>query len=292
MAQSISIGAVRHPDVIKSCLFRELKHFEDKGMKVRLEENPAGKFTFFSCRVTDTGRYPADGENVFKQQMADILSDLILGQWEKFLLWDLIRENYYYFSEEERRDIFHFASRYVGHEDDGRGVVYRLRRRSRVRKKIHEFLGQNNQIVIDGFIRFRLKEYVDELQEAVDRAVDDFLLEREYREFIQLLKYFVEIQEPRQELVHVLLLPGGGFELLDEHEQAIKSDYLESFVLDVMQNEINYEDMLVSALITLAPGRIIFHRGEGELQDNTVLTIKNVFSGRVNECPGCRLCKK
>ncbi|OAT79456.1 putative sporulation protein YtxC [Desulfotomaculum copahuensis] len=291
MAQTISIGAARHQDLIKTRLYREFELLKNMGLQVKLEESPAGNLTFF--RVT--GREEpcrVDGGDKLKQHIADILSDLILGQWEKFLLRDIIRENYYFFNEDERRDIFNYATQYTGHDGEGRSMVYQLHRRCRVRKKIDEFLGQNNQIVLEGFIRFRLKEYMEELQEAVDRAVDEFLLEREYKEFVQLLKYFVEIQEPRVDMVHVLVSSGGVFQLLDEQKQVINSDYLEGFILDVVKNEISYDDLLISALITLAPGQIVYHTGGGGMQDSTLETIKSVFSGRVCECTGCELCRK
>ena len=58
---------------------------------------------------------------------------------------------------------------------------------------------------MEGFIRFRLKDYIEELKYIIDGSVDELLIDREYNEFIKLLRYFVEIQEPKVEEVHVLL---------------------------------------------------------------------------------------
>ncbi len=292
MAQAISIGATRNIGELKDTLSRELRFLENEGLKVTLEENPAGKITFLSCEVSNRSAIRFNEEHalaIFKKYVAHALSDLILGQWEKLLLTDIIRENYYYFNEEERRTIYQYASNYINQGDDGQSV-YRIARRNKILHKILEFLRSNDDIVIDGFIRFRLKEYVNELQDAADRAVDDFLMEREYNEFIQLLKYFVEIQDPRLDLVHVLIKPNGVFKLFDGQYQVINSDYLEGFMMELVDSEINYEDMLISTLITLAPQEIVFHIGKGERPRNTLETIKHVFLHRVKECTDCDLC--
>ncbi|RYD06895.1 hypothetical protein N752_01845 [Desulforamulus aquiferis] len=58
-----------------------------------------------------------------------------------------------------------------------------------------------------------------------------------------------------------------------------------------MDNEINYEDLLISALITIAPNKIVFHTNLQDQPETTMETIKSVFAGRVSECSGCTLCK-
>lgn len=294
MTQTISIGATQHIELLKAKLDRELKLFEGDGLKVNLEESPAGKFTFLACRVADYGECSyteKDTQVIFKHYIADIISDIILNNWEDVLLKDIIRENYYYFGDEEKELIYDYALRHINREgEESRNTIYWLSRKSRILQKVLEFLRFNNRIIIDGFIRFRLKEYIGELREATDKAVDDFLMEREYREFIHLLKYFVEIQEPKIEMVHVLIKAGGIFRIFDDNMQSIKSDYLEGFIIDLVDSEINYEDLLISALITIAPKKITLHFKIDDSQSATLETIKNVFTGRVIECSGCSLC--
>lgn len=294
MAQVISIGASHHIDLLKVKLGQEIKLFEGDGIKVQLEESPAGKFTFLSCRVSSQGAChytEEDTQVIFRHYVADIISDIILNQWEYLLLKNIIRENYYYFGEEDKKLIYDYALRHVNREGEySTHTIYWLSRKSRILQKLLEFLRTNNKIIIDGFIRFRLKEYINELRDAADKAVDDFLMEREYREFIQLLKYFVEYQEPKVELVHVMIKAGGVFKLFDENNQSIKSEYLEGFIMDLVDSEINYEDLLISALITIAPKKITLHYKNDGAYSATLETIRNVFTGRVSECAGCNFC--
>lgn len=294
MAQIISIGSTQHIDLLKAKLGRGLKLFEKDGLKIKLEERSDGKFTFFSCYLAGCPEYNQtedDPQVIIKKYMADIISDIILSHWEAFLLKNIIYENYYYYGDEEKKIIYNYALQHINRKaKEPRKSVYWLNRKSRILKKVLDYLKLNNSIVIDGFIRFRLKEYINELKDATDKAVDDFLLEREYKEFIQLLKYFVEIQEPRANMVHILINNGGAFKLYDDKMQPVRCDYLGGFLVDMMDSEINYEDMLVSALVTIAPQKIVFHHKKDERYSATIETIKKVFAGRVSKCPGCELC--
>lgn len=294
VAQTISIGSTQHMDLFKAKLGRQLKLCEGDGLKIYLEESPAGKFTFLSCRVADFDKCkcaPEDVQNIFKHYLADVISDIILNHWEDPLIKEIIRENYYYFGDEERNIIYQYALRHINREGkDFQDTIYWLGRKNRIIQKVIDYLEVNNRINIDGFIRFRLKEYIGELRDAADRAVDEYLMEREYREFIQLLKYFVEVQEPRMDVVHVLVA-GSLFKLFDDMMQPVKSEYLEGFIVNMVDSEINYEDLLISALITIAPKQVTLHYKSREDNSATLDTIRSVFEGRVSECRGCTLCQ-
>ncbi|MCL6479654.1 MAG: putative sporulation protein YtxC [Peptococcaceae bacterium] len=292
--QKISIGASNYIDLIRTRLAGELKQLEGYGLKFDIKENLAGKLTFLSCSVTRQGKNTYSEEDdlsLFKNHVANVLSDLIVCNWQKAMLVEIIRENYYYFGEEDRRTILQNALRYLEeYEGDQGDSMLRLRKKSKILAKLKDFLGAYNQIVIEGFIRFRLKEYIQELQEAADKAVDDFLMDREYKEFIQLLKYFVDIQDSRTDVVNVVIKPDGVFKLYDGQHRVINGAYPEGLIFDLVESEINYEDLLISALITIAPREIIFHTGGAEGPPNTLETINNIFSQRVTLCRGCELC--
>jgi len=283
MSQCLSIGAAHYQELLKDNLGRELRALKDQGLEVRMEESPVGSLTFLACSVSGSEKV----EPVFKSQIAGVITDLITSKWKDKLLKDIIRNNYYYFDDEEKVTIYDYAQKKLNYNEKSRE-----KDRLWILRKLNEYFNSNSNLVIDGFIRFRLKEYVNDLYEVADQAVDDFLSEREYTEFIQLLRYFVEIQDPRVELVNVVLCPSGVFQLYDESGQVIKSDYLKDFMLELAENEINYEDLLISALITLSPKKITVHLGNGDFPDATLETIVQVFAERVSMCHGCSLCRQ
>ena len=153
-----------------------------------------------------------------------------------------------------------------------------------------DYFDNSNNIILDGFVNFRLKEYIKDLKEVVDKAVDDFLMDREYKEFIRLLRYFVDIQEPKIDTVHVIVSYDNRYTLLDEKKKEITNECIQEYVNEIAEGEINYDDLLVSSLITFAPRKIIIHC-TGQFRNKELMeTIKNVFSGRVVICQGCDVC--
>ncbi|MGC5324169.1 sporulation protein YtxC [Brevibacillus sp. SYSU BS000544] len=150
-----------------------------------------------------------------------------------------------------------------------------------------DYFQESNDIVVQGFVQFRMKSYLEALYDAVELGVDRYLEEKEYREFVELLRYFVSIQETRYELVHVV---GGGTKPLsffDENGDSISMEQLEMILHSVGQ-EFREEDYLVSALITLAPKRILFHAAnqKSTLKD----TLYSIFDDRLSVCDSCAYC--
>ena len=73
-------------------------------------------------------------------------------------------------------------------------------------------------------------------------------------------------------------------------EKEITNECIHEYVNEISEGEINYDDLLVSSLITFAPRKIIIH-SSGRFRNKELMeTIKNVFSGRVVICQGCDIC--
>lgn len=287
MAPAVSIGVKKYSDVLKKDLLGTCQYLQKRGLQVELIESTAGKLTFFSLCLKHGARLEQ-----LKDFLANLLAEAIMQHWEYLLLSDIIREQFYYFTAEEKQVILRQALQYINHgQSESEGYrLYRARRKELILSRLQEYWQSSDDLVLDGFIRFRLKEYVSELKEAADKAVDDFLLEKEYNEFVQLLRYFVEMQEPRVSLVHVLIMPNGAFKLYDRQYRNINSEFLEGLMVELTSSEISYEDLLISALVSLAPERIIFHTGRREVPAYLLETMKSVFWQRVGQCTGCQFC--
>lgn len=297
MQASFSIGARENIELLRSRLDTEFALLQNDGIKIDCEQTPTGGLTFLGYNIADYGSSNYSEEEtcvIFKHYIANVVSDLILNNWERVLLLDIIRQNYYYFTADEQQMIFQTALKNLNHgvETNDDTFVEYLSRKSLVLQKLLEYLQSNDRLIIEGFIKFRLKDYLQELYTIADKAVDEYMMEKEYREFIKLLKYFVEIQEPRLETVHVLLQPNGSFKLLDINHKNISSEYLDGFIIESADSEINYEDLLVSALITIAPTSIVLHFQTNRQTIRATDTIKSVFGDRVTYCEGCNICTK
>ncbi|BCV25284.1 putative sporulation protein YtxC [Gelria sp. Kuro-4] len=290
MRHSINIATTEHPAAVRQRLTEELLQLKREGLDVSLSESIYGNQTFLGCDInTRTLLPPGEAQLVLRYFIANALADVILNHWEESLVRELVREECRHFSGEERREIAQMVLRKLGETwNQGQGTPY-LRRRGQIAKKLLEYLETSDFLVLEGFIRFRLSEYREELREVVSRAADDFVVEKEYQEFIRLLRYFVDLQGPQLPEVQVVLKQGDRFELFDAENRALRRQELPERT--VPEEDLNYGDLLISTLIALSPAHITLHLGSQRVTEELVATIHDVFAGRVDICPGCRLCQ-
>ncbi len=297
----IAIGVQDHTDAVRDRLACKVRMLCEKGIEVDMTERSAGPLTFLCLHLRDTGRgIPAGQRDLVRYHVASALADAIVCDVAKGLVARTVRERYPYFDDAEQEKIVACAAaalaRRGGDREGGAGADRDrdeesrafTRRRNEVLFRVLDYLDTASCLVLGGFVRFRLKGFVEELREAADAAVDDYMIEREYNEFIRLLKYFVDIQEPKLDEVHVVVRPGGLFRLLDSDGKVVDNDYLEGLTPEFVETDVDYEDLLMSALISVSPRRIVLHLGRGE---GVADTVRRVFEGRVSVCPGCRLCE-
>jgi putative sporulation protein YtxC len=286
MSQLICIGSSEHIDFIRNKLELECKLLQAEGVVLTINEAALGGYTFWEIELGPHKNRTGLEEGTvfsFRYSLAKFLTEYIFANYEQQLVGNLVKNHYYYFNQDEQAFILDKSLEILREGNS-------LRRKNGVLQLVFEYLEEHKLLIIDGFVRFRLKGYLEDLAEVVDQAVDEFLMEKEYNDFIRLLKYFVDIQDPKVERVNVLIQPNGFFQLYDGQDNIIKSDYLESFIIELADNELNYEDLLISTLITLAPRQIILHLPDAAAIRGTVSTIESVFEERVVICSGCGKC--
>ncbi|NLW06616.1 MAG: putative sporulation protein YtxC [Clostridia bacterium] len=262
------------------------------GYSVGLHLWQAGGINFFRCFIEGGREKPSPKEIArFQKEVAEIVAAFIVQRWEASILEALVLSEYEGLEEEEVADICQRAQAILDQGENSFSVAPQ-RRQEAVCARLEEYFQDNNSLNIEGFVRFRLQDYLLELEQALEEAIDEYLMEKEYDEFVRLLRYFVEAQEARLEKVHVILSPGGGFQLYDSDNHNLSGEYLDGFTVDMAETELNYEDLLISALITLSPRQVIMHAADKGRYNNTVSILKSVFGERLIQCGGCSHCLK
>lgn len=166
----------------------------------------------------------------------------------------------------------------------------RLRRVSLLALDILDEWNRDTALHLDGFLRFRLRRYADELQEVMEYALDEYLMDQQYKEFISLLKYFVYIQDSKIPEAHLMHKGGHEFILMNERMEPINTEELDvTFKVEFLDKDFSFEDLIVSTLITIAPKRVYVHTREPDLP--LIHTIMQVFEDRAEICDCCRHCK-
>lgn len=277
------------PGLLYSRLCDKMEKLEKEGLPFKVDIDRVGGFTFMGYSVKAGGRNKKEVFQLIKDTIANCIADVIIEEWEARLIRKIVRDNYFYYNDEEKQAILKKAKEILN--PDGISFYKREERRGKVMEKVQAYLNLHRDLILEGFINFRLKDYQDELEEIVNSAVDEFMLEKEYAEFIRLLKYFVDIQEPKVHKINIIFKKNGNFALLDNKYETLQHECLEGLMFDLKENEINYDDLLISALITMAPQQLELHLEEGVSPGDTINTIQNVFGSRVSKCLGCEHCR-
>lgn len=150
--------------------------------------------------------------------------------------------------------------------------------RAHIAQKVQHYLESEETEILEGIVRFRLKEYNNYLISTVDKAVHTQEMHREYEAFILLLKNYVEEQIPLYNTIHFIVREGDTVDLLDEDGRVI---------VYACQG-----DVLLDTLLTIAPRVITMHRAEAFASKELLETIQGVFAGKISVCNGCALCGK
>jgi len=168
--------------------------------------------------------------------------------------------------------------------ENGRGRERRIRR---LGQHYAAYLKENDYLNLDGFIRFRLREYREEVKEAAETALEERLMERQYQEFVSLLQTMVEWQEVKMAEVHVLHGGGHAFKLLDDRLRPLERDAegngAEGSALAESGDGDEEESMLVSRLLAASPRRLYIHTDDPEAQ--VIRTLMGIFGERAALCP-------
>ncbi len=286
----ITISTLNVNPEIRSNLLKEVDFLQREGINVQLTESNAGKFLFLEYAVQAKEPDLKDAhEKILRYYLANILTDLLMNTVTKELMTQIVKNRYHFVAPGDFRAIVKSAYAYLNNLYEEGDISKTLYRHNQILTSISQYLETDSLLYLEGFLRFRLKDYFQEMEESIERAIDNFLVEREYLEFIKLLRYFVEIQEPRIDEVHVLIKDKDTFYLLDEEKNPIDQAQLEGVLSELHSenSDVEYDDLLLSALITISPRRIVLHAlAKIEIMD----TIMGVFRERVILCDGCQFC--
>ena len=215
-----------------------------------------------------------------KEIIIDTISDIIVEQYENKLISKLINQNYFYLNLPDRRQILKKSLEIADGKDEHNLLV---------KTRLAEYLGTTDRLMLDGFVNFRLKEYQSELADVIDRAVDDFMIEKEYTEFVRLLKYFVEIQPPKYPVVNIVP-HDGEYRLYEGGGDDITALCAKEFMREDNGENITSDDILISSLISIAPLNVRIHLIDKINNEEMLSTVNRVFENKVTVCEGCELC--
>mgnify|MGYP001861600352 FL=1 len=133
-----------------------------------------------------------------------------------------------------------------------------------------------------------INDYLKILDNIVDLAVNKYIIEKEYKEFIQLLRIYVNSAEPKIEVLHLIYTNGESI-LLDKERNIIPMDRDMSNIKYLSDITFSSNDIALNTLLSMLPKQIEIHIIDKE--DEFINTLKLIFENRIHICNDCNLCR-
>ncbi|MBK5242186.1 putative sporulation protein YtxC [Clostridium sp.] len=282
------------------CIMGDIKDikkcFENKKVIIGISECIIENTHFIKFFCSDDNLSPSSIKT-FNLHVANMLYKIVISEFCKNGMNSFLAETYFFLGHDEIKQIEPKIVEALLSEGSisGPSMVYYMNRKNIVIDKITKCIEENNEINISGFLTFRTKALRLDLECVVDKVVEEYMVEKEYDEFVNLLKYFVEVQESKVDEVNIIIGKDGDYCLRDREG----NDLMENMIMELpgvqFDSKENQEELIISTIITNAPKKIIIHCVDNCKNKELIQTINKVFVNRVyycDKCPACENIKK
>lgn len=244
---------------------------------------------FYSCNEFKSYKniiihYTGIDTELFYNKLATILSYLVIDNFEADMIKNILISNYFYFDDFEILKILNICEENLCDEE------YSLvNRQLALFDAFYDYISTHHSIILTGFINFRLYHYREILENLVDFSVNQFIIEKEYFEFISMLKLYINAQPTLIEKVHVvcvdydMILLDENLDVIDIDKNSLNAKYLS----DV---SFSNNDYILNTLLTLLPKHIYLHTVSASANFDFINTLKLIFENRITVCNDCSIC--
>ena len=229
--------------------------------------------------------YKGENNSLFIDKISTLLSILVIDELEEDFINKILTENYFYFNFNERKEIVNICFDIMAED-----ISFEYSKKFEILHKIFsDYLFDNKKLYLTGFTNFRLKPFLNILDDIVSEAVNSFVIEKEYLEFISLLKLYINSEKPNCELIHIIYSSSNTI-LLDEDKHII--DVSENLLGTRILSDITFSsnDYTLNTLLTLLPNKIYIHLIDNYM-DEFINTLQAIFEKRIHICTDCNICK-
>ena len=228
--------------------------------------------------------YKGNKINEFLRILTTLITDSILLYYEPILIRKCINFNYFYFDEYEKNTIENISYEHIWTDEDDTLKF----RKDEIWQIVLSYISENKFMILDGFVNFRLTDYLNTIDEIVDYSVNKYVIEKEYKEYINLLKIYIESNTSQIDLVNLILYNNKEFILVDKNSNILPID--DNILNSKYVSDITFSnnDYILNTLLTLLPKKIIIHILDYE--NEFINTLKLIFDDRIFMCTGCDLC--
>ena len=295
-------GKALNVAVISTCLYAE--ELEDKINKrwkqitfpifiSTCKTKKQGQMTCFYYEIKDTlflRFYSRFLGKKIRLRICTLIFNMIQENIQYELLREMIDKEYSTLPIIERNHFFENVKQWLALPSAGIDREQEKKVKNILFNELLDFLEENKEIHLEGFIQFRMQQYKTYLRQLMEVYLQQWQVQQEYNHFIELLQMFLSTQPSQMEILHVVAHKDGTLTIVDDNGKDITDWSIQEFIKELDIQEWSYEDILMSAVIQLAPTKVIIHKHEYIKNQKVMNTLKRLFSANLNFCSQCSRC--
>lgn len=220
----------------------------------------------------------------FNNYISNSITKAIIEYLEEQIIYNNILLNYFYFNTYEKKKILENTQNLLEEEKNSK------QRYDYINNEVYKTLLSTHSIYLQGFINFKLNNYIDFLNTQIDIAVNKFLIDKEYLEFVNILKLYIKSEAENSKTEHLHLIYKDKVSIITDDNQNIIS-YNDNLRKAKYISDISFSsnDLALNTLLNLLPKSITIHLVDG-YPDEFINTLKLIFGEKVKICEDCDIC--
>lgn len=223
--------------------------------------------------------YKGDNLENFYNDFSNILSHYIIDYYEKAFINQQLHFDFFYFSSEEKNIIQKTAIQNLK-------LPINQKQKLRILNNcILDYFSENSNCLLEGFINFRLYNYKNFVNLILEKTINDYIIKKEYSEYVDLLNEYISLQNPQSDVVHLIYSENEKM-LLDENKKIITN--MSSSKVYLSDISFSSNDFILNSLLSLLPEKLYIHLNTEE--DNFIKFLKSIFKDRFTMCNNCNIC--
>lgn len=220
----------------------------------------------------------------FHTYISNSITKAIIEYCEEQIIYNTISLNYFYFNSYEKKKILENTLNLLDEEKNSK------LRYDYINNEIFKNLLSTHSLHLQGIINFKLITYLNFLNTQIDIAVNKFLIDKEYLEFVNILKLYIKSESENSKTEHVHLIYKDKISIITDDNQNIIS-YNDNLRKAKYISDISFSsnDLALNTLLNLIPKSITIHLVDNYC-DEFINTLKLIFGEKVKVCQDCDIC--
>lgn len=221
----------------------------------------------------------------FINYISNSITKAIIEYCEEQIIYNNISLNYFYFNLYEKKKILENTLNLLEEEQNSKS------RYDYINNEVFKNLLSSHSLYLQGIINFKLSNYINFLNTQIDIGVNKFLIDKEYLEFVNILKLYIKSEAENSKIEHLHLIYKDKISIITDDNQNVISynDNLRKarYISDI---SFSSNDLALNTLLNLIPKSITIHLVDG-YSDEFINTLKLIFQEKVKICEDCDMCR-